>query len=56
MVVNILKSKTVCLNSGRFMINIGFSHYNLGVNFHTWGIRLMLIWWHICIHFKNLNK
>ncbi len=51
MKIHTLKSETVCHNSERFLIMVGVGHYNLGFQFQNWGIRFMLIWWHICIHF-----
>jgi hypothetical protein len=50
---HILKSSFVCHNSERFLFIIGFKHYNFGIQIHKWGIRLMLIWWHICIHLND---
>lgn len=50
--MNILKSKTVYMSSEYFMLMIGFKHYNLGIQFQDHGIRLMLIWWHVCIHYR----
>ena len=47
-----IKSITVCKNNGKFIIHIGYKHYDLGLQIHDWGIRIMLIWWHLCIHFK----
>jgi hypothetical protein len=28
-----------------------YEHYGLGVKIHRYGLRIMLIWWHICIKF-----
>jgi len=50
---HLIKSVTVCKNNGIFIIHIGISHYDLGIQVHNWGIRIMLIWWHLCIHVKD---
>jgi len=46
----IIKSEKVCKNNDKFILHIGISHYDLGFQVHEWGLRIMLIWWHICIH------
>ena len=51
MKVHKIKSVYVCQNSEYFTIQIGFKHYNLGLQFPDFGIRIMLIWWHILIHY-----
>lgn len=53
MIVNILKSKTVCNNNSIFVAHIGYKHYDFGLQVHEWGIRFMLVWWHICINIKD---
>ena len=47
-----IKSKSVCKNNDVFILHVGFSHYDVGVQIHKWGIRVMLIWWHTCIHWN----
>jgi hypothetical protein len=27
--------------------------FNLGLVVHTWGLRLMLGWWHLCWHWER---
>jgi hypothetical protein len=49
--MHILKSRTVCHNSEKFLIMVGHRHWNLGFQIQDWGIRIMLIWWHVCFHF-----
>ena len=49
----ILKSWRVGKNNDLFILHVGYKQYDLGIQIHGWGVRLMLIWWHICIHFKN---
>ena len=44
-----LKSKTVNQDSETFMLIVGHRHLNFGIQVHSWGLRLMLIWWHVCI-------
>ena len=34
-----------------FAVNVG--PYSLGVNVHPWGLRLMLVVWHLCWHWRN---
>lgn len=36
----------------RFACAIGNHSWNLGFVVHTWGLRVMLGWWHICISFR----
>ena len=45
-----IKSKHVCKDNELFIVHIGFGRYDIGVQVHKWGIRIMLIWWHIFIH------
>ena len=49
--VNILKSYLVCGLNHKFTIQIGFGVYNLGLIIEKKHIRIMLIWWHICLSF-----
>lgn len=35
-----------------FTLLIGINNYNFGLIFHKWGFRILLIWWHIIIHYK----
>lgn len=51
MTYHVLKSKIINYDSELFMMAIGTSHLNLGFQVNYWGIRLMLIWWHVCIHY-----
>lgn len=55
MSVAIIKSWKVEKHNDVFIIHIGYKHYDLGFQIHTWGIRLMLIWWHVCIHFEPVK-
>jgi len=48
----IIKSEVVCNNNELFVIHIGYKDYDLGFQIHDWGIRIMAIWWHLCIRFK----
>lgn len=48
-----LKSVYVCYDSQILTIGIGSKHYNFGVVIHSWGIRIMLIWIHLFIRFKD---
>lgn len=34
-------------------IMVSFRHYLLGLRVETWGVRIMLIWWHICWHIER---
>lgn len=40
----------VCNNNTKFIMGIGAGYYYLGIEVHDWGLRIMLIWWHICVH------
>lgn len=51
MKVLIAKSKYVLPDSEHFLLAIEYSNYSLGVKTHRYGLRIMLIWWHICIKF-----
>ena len=39
----IIKSVSVCKNNGIFIAHIGIGAYDLGLQIHDWGIRIMLI-------------
>jgi hypothetical protein len=30
-------------------LSIGLRHWRLGLYVETWGVRLMLVWWHVCL-------
>lgn len=47
---SIIKSKNVFSDNDIFLIHVGYKHYDLGFQVHSWGVRVMLIWWHFCIH------
>jgi len=46
-----IKSKNVCKDNGKFILHVGYNHYDFGIQVHEWGVRVMLIWWHWCFHF-----
>ena len=48
-----VKSKNVTKDNDVFIIHIGYKHYDLGIQIHTCGVRVMLIWWHYCLHLKD---
>ena len=48
----ILKSKSVSHDSEKFLLMIGHKQYNLGFQIQHSFVRVMFIWWHICINFK----
>lgn len=54
--IHILKSREICQTSEEFLFVVGRKHWNLGIQVHEWGTRIMLIWWHICIHKKPKNQ
>ena len=56
--MNITKheSKYICEDNGIVLIRISYKHYSLGIKFHEWGIRVMLIWWHVFLHFDKQTK
>lgn len=47
-----IKSKRVWENYGIASIGVGYKHYKIGVEIQGWGIRIMLVFWHLCIHYK----
>jgi len=51
--VDVTKTKYVCSNGNRFRLVVGFGQYSLGVQIEEWGLRLLLIWRHVCIHLKD---
>ena len=51
MKIHTLKSTTVYHNSERFLLMIGHRHWNFGIQIQNWGMRFMLLCWHVCIHF-----
>jgi len=56
MSVAIIKSKKVEKHNDVFILHVGFKHYDLGVQIHSWGVRFMFIWWHVCVHLKLMKK
>ena len=50
--IGIVKSKYVEKHNDIFLLHWGDKHYDLGIQIHSWGIRFMFIWWHVCLHFK----
>ncbi len=58
-----IKARYVCRDNGWFLLNIGVGSYQLGIQLHPWGLRIMLIWWHVFVHWpektnpaKNLDN
>jgi len=51
MTIHTLKSWKVAKRNDIFLLHVGFKHYDLGIQVHSWGLRFMFIWWHVCIHF-----
>jgi len=51
--IAVIRSKYVEKNNGLFITHIGGKGFDFGLQIHSWGIRIMLIWWHICIHIKD---
>lgn len=51
MSVSILKSKQVAKDVDYFILMVGSGIWNLGIQVHPWGVRVMLVFWHICINF-----
>lgn len=47
----IIKSRLVNKPRGFFNICIGIGHFNLGFEANTTSVRLMLINWHIILHY-----
>jgi hypothetical protein len=47
----LLSSKIVNNHNGKFVFRIGYKNYDFGFVIEDFGIRVMLIWWHWCIHF-----
>ena len=53
--IHILRSYQVGKDNSKFIFHIGFKWYDLGFQVHKWGLRIMLVWWHICIYFNPTN-
>lgn len=51
--LDLVDSRYICANSNRFRAVIGWGAYGLGVQVEEWGVRLLLGWWHICLHLKE---
>jgi hypothetical protein len=49
--IGVIKSSYVCSNSEIFLLMIGHKHFNLGFQIQDSNFRIMLIWWHICLHY-----
>lgn len=49
--ISSIKSKHVFHTSETFLLIVGHRHWNFGIQVHDWGIRFILIWWHVCIRF-----
>lgn len=48
-----IRSKYVCNDfDNGFTAQVGYKHYKLGFLFNKDGVRLKLIWWHYCKHFR----
>jgi hypothetical protein len=48
----VIKSKKVEKHNDVFILHLGYKHYDLGIQVHSWGVRFMFIWWHVCFHLK----
>lgn len=48
--ISTIRAKSVCRDNGKFIIHAGFGIYDVGFQIHEWGFRVMLIWWHVCVH------
>lgn len=52
MTIQTVKSRYVCIDYGLFMTCIGTDPWAVGVKLNWWGVRFMLIWWHVVIHWR----
>lgn len=50
MKISTIRAKSVCRDNGEFIIHAGVGIYDIGFQIHGWGLRVMLIYWHVCIH------
>jgi len=51
--VELIPTKFVCYaHTIKFQILVGGDGYGLGISFETWGIRIKLIWWHLCCFYR----
>ena len=48
--VSLIRSKEVGNGFDGWHLSIGYRWRCIGIAFHPWGYRIMLIWWHLCIH------
>lgn len=51
--IDVIRTGYVCSSSNRFKASIGFGQYSLGIQAEAWGVRVLLIWRHVCIHLKE---
>lgn len=51
--INKIRSKDVMKYNEKFILHLGISYFDLGIQIHSWGIRIMLITHHFCIHIKD---
>lgn len=47
--IGITSSKMVCFYTDYFSLIIGSGQWNLGLVIEKHYVRIMLIWWHVCI-------
>ena len=51
MTIRFIESKKVQKDNDIFLLHLGYKHYDLGFQIHSWGLRFMFIWWHLCVSF-----
>jgi len=49
MKINIGLSNKICQDSDIFLFCIGSKKYNFGFQIHEYGVRFMLLFWHVLI-------
>jgi hypothetical protein len=53
---DIVDTKYLCNSDYKFVLQIGFNNFTLGIKIHSWGVRLMIIKYHVCITFRKRKK
>lgn len=49
--ISTIKSRMVGNGNRRFFVaEIGSDPWHVGICVYDWGVRLMFIFWHVCIH------
>ena len=50
---NWIRSSEVGFTPTGLNLALGYQHWQVGLRFERWGLRILLIKWHYCIHWKD---